>query len=376
MRRHTLPPRSEWRRRVEAQGLVFHSPGQGGTYWGEGTFYELSACEVELLEKATNEIQRLCLAAAEHVIAERRFAQLGIPQEAIPLVERAWELDPPSIYGRLDLALGQDGVPKLLEYNADTPTSLLEAAVIQWSWLGDCFPRNDQLNSIHERLIAGWQSLRPHLAGGMVHFATVDNVEDEMTVGYLRDTAEQAGLASVGLRMAEVGWDRRTAALVDLEGRRIRNLFKLYPWEGLLADPFAPLLPRAELAWIEPAWKMLLSSKGILPVLWELFPDHPNLLPAFFERGKLAAGVVQKPLHGREGANVRIEAPGISVATDGPYGAEGFVYQAYSDLGEHDGRRPVIGSWIVAGEAAGVGIRETEGFVTDDRATFVPHLIG
>lgn len=374
MKRRIVARRPHWQERVEEQGLVFHTPSQGGSYWGEGSYYELSPREVEAVETATNEIQGLCLAAAEHVVRTQRYSELGIPPTAVSLVERSWDEDPPSIYGRLDLALGPNGLPKLLEYNADTPTSLLEAAVIQWSWLEDSFAGSDQLNSLHERLIGGWRAMGPRL--GMVHFGTVDNIEDAMTVGYLRDTAEQAGLRTAGLGMGGIGWDRRAASFVDLENRPIRSLFKLYPWEGLLTDPFAPLLSSAPLVWIEPAWKMLLSSKGILPILWELFPDHPNLLPAYFHPEPLANGFAQKPLHGREGSNVRIEAPGLHAATGGPYGAEGFVYQAYTELGEHDGHRPVLGSWLVAGEAAGLGIRETEGLVTDDRARFVPHIIG
>jgi glutathionylspermidine synthase len=209
----------------------------------------------------------------------------------------------------MDLAFG-DGVPKLLEYNADTPTSLLEVGVIQWTWLEACFPALDQLTTVHERLIATWRALGPRLAGSL-YFAAVDDLEDAMTVGYLRDTAEQAGLATRGLLVEELGWNVRTNALVDLEGRPISTLFKLYPWEGLVADELGPLLPIIPATWIEPAWKMILSNKAILPILWELFPGHPNLLAA--GRTPIAGAWVKKPLLGREGANVSIRTPGIEV---------------------------------------------------------------
>ena len=57
------------------------------------------------------------------------------------------------------------GPAKLLEYNADTPTSMFEAAVFQWTWLEQAIERNiipkraDQFNSIHERLIEAWKKL-------------------------------------------------------------------------------------------------------------------------------------------------------------------------------------------------------------------------
>ncbi len=372
MRRATLAPRPNWRARVEAQGLVFHSTPDAGVYWGEGTYYELTGAEIDAIEEATAELHAVCLDAVHEVIEQRRYAELGIPALAIPLIEASWRDEPPSLYGRMDLALGPDGVPKLLEYNADTPTSLLEAGVIQWTWLAETFPDLDQFNSIHDQLIATWKDLAPHL-GPTTYFGFVEDLEDEMTVGYLRDTAEQAGLHTIAIAMEDLGFDRRTCALVDLEQRPIASLFKLYPWEGLLTDALAAELPGLTVQWLEPAWKMILSNKAILPILWQLFPDHPNLLPA--SREPLAGGWVRKPLLGREGANVTIAAPGVAVATGGPYEPSGFVYQAYADLGEHDGMRPVIGSWVIGGEPCGIGIRETAGYVTSNTARFVPHLI-
>ena len=378
MRRCRVAPRADWRARVEAQGLLFHSVD--GHYWAEGSYYELSPSEIDAIERATGELHAMCIAAAEHVIATKRYAELGIPEVAVPLIEATWEAEPPSLYGRLDLALGPDGVPKLLEYNADTPTSLLEGSVIQWAWREDVLPARDQFNTIHERLIATWTDLKPHLTAGVAHFGCVEDVEDEMTIGYLRDTAEQAGIATTGILMEDIGWSADRQRFIDRDGVEIATLFKLYPWEGLLTDEFGPLIARVPgLCWLEPAWKMLMSSKGILPVLAELFPDHPSVLPAWFAASSaphdLASGWVKKPLHGREGNNVTIAAPGVDAASGGPYDQEAFVYQQYADLGEHDGMRPVIGSWLIGGEPAGVGIRETAGYITNNTASFVPHVI-
>ena len=186
--------------------------------------------------------------------------------------------------------------------------------------------------------------------GPLVHFASVDDLEDRMTTGYLRDTAEQAGLATTQIAMTDIGWDPARQCLVDLEGRTIATLFKLYPWEGLTADTLAPALPTIATRWIEPAWKMCLSNKAILPILWEMFPDHPNLLAA--SRQPIGDAWVKKPLLGREGSNVTINAPGISDSTSGPY-EQNFVYQTYAELGAHDGMHPVIGSWLVGDSPAG-----------------------
>src|SRR5260370_196091 len=103
-----------------------------------------TAAEISPLEAAGNERQEMCLAAAQHIIDEKRYAELDIPDFAIEAIEWAWNSEPPALYGRFDLswAGAQSGsAPKLLEYNADTPTSLLEAAVVQWHWLKD-IPQN------------------------------------------------------------------------------------------------------------------------------------------------------------------------------------------------------------------------------------------
>jgi glutathionylspermidine synthase len=117
---------------------------------------------------------------------------------------------------------------------------------------------------------------------------------------------------------------------------------------------------------------MILSNKAILPVLWKLFPDHPNLLPCFVE--PKGSTYVKKPLLARQGANITIVEDGKIVAgTEGDYGHEGYVYQDLYDLPDFSGNRPVIGSWIVDGEPAGIGVRE-DGPITGDTARFVPHV--
>jgi glutathionylspermidine synthase len=375
MRRVASTPRPHWQERVESQGLTWHSGVQA--YWNESAFYEFTAGEVDTLERATNELAEMALAAAEFAIRERLYAQLKIPEIAIPLIERSWESDAPSLYGRFDLAY--DGVhpPKLLEYNADTPTSLLEAAVAQWFWLEDVFPGRDQFNSIHERLIECWKGLAPALPGARVDFCSMDDAEDGMTVTYLMDVAQQAGLHASMFPIEEVGWNGR--AFVGPEGRALGAVFKLYPWEWMAREEFAQYLGSADTIWIEPAWKMLLSNKAILPVLWELYPEHPNLLEARLDGPGPMESWVRKPLLGREGANVTVRGSGAEISTEGEYGEEGFVYQALAPLRDFDGKHAVIGSWVIGheeGSAAGIGVREAEGLIITNTSQFVPHVIG
>jgi glutathionylspermidine synthase len=376
MRRVPSTPRPDWQQKVESAGLTWHSLDQ--PYWNEAAYYEFTAREVDTLEAATNELEKMTLAAAQHIIDRRLYSRMGIPETAIPLIESSWEAEPPSLYGRFDLSF--DGVhpPKLLEYNADTPTSLLEAAVIQWYWLQDLFPKRDQFNSLHERLIALWKELTPYLPGSRVDFCSLDDAEDGMTVTYLQDTAQQAGLTASIFPIHEIGWDGRD--FVGPDDAPLGAVFKLYPWEWMVREEFGRHIANASTVWIEPAWKMLLSNKGLLPVLWELYPRHPYLLEAHFDGPGLMMSWVKKPLLGREGANITLHQPGNEISTGGDYGEEGFVYQELAPPAVFDGMHAVIGSWVIGHEegnaAAGMGIRESDTPITGNTCRFVPHLFG
>jgi glutathionylspermidine synthase len=360
---------------VEAAGLTWHSGDQ--VYWNESAFYELTAKEVEVLESSTNELARMSLHAAGYIIENKLYAKLGIPDAAVPLIERSWEAEPPSLYGRFDLAYDGSSAPKLLEYNADTPTSLLEAAVVQWYWLQDVFPSGDQFNSIHDRLIARWKELASYLPDRHVDFCSIDDAEDGMTVTYLLDTAQQAGLSAAMFPIEEIGWNG--VQFVGPEDRPLGAVFKLYPWEWLVREDFGPRLGNDGTLWIEPPWKMLLSNKGILPMLWELYPEHPNLLEARFESPGEMTAWVKKPLLGREGSNITMHGAGLSVATDGDYGDEGFIFQQLASPACFDGLHTVIGSWLIGqeeGGACGIGIRESESPIITNTSRFVPHMFG
>ncbi|MYR57365.1 glutathionylspermidine synthase family protein [Streptomyces sp. SID625] len=397
MERRTLEPRPGWQQTVEAQGLIYpltrHPDDSLRPYWDESACYVFSLPEVEALEDVVEELHRMCLAAAGHIVATGRFADLGItdPRVAAAVAE-SWHrrAELPSVYGRFDLRYDGAGPAKLLEYNADTPTSLVEAASPQWFWMEDRFPGADQWNSLHDRLVAAWRKQARLLPpGAPLHFAhsAEDELgEDLMTVAYLKETAEQAGLETEWISVEEIGWDPLSERFVDNGLRFIRSVFKLYPWEWLTTDRFGGHVldtldnggGTGSTLWIEPAWKMLLSNKALLAVLWELYPGHPNLLPAYLDGPRELAdtsGYVAKPLLGREGEGVTVHEPGAAPASAPVPDDEPCCYQALAPLPAFDGNHVVLGAWVVGDESAGLGIRESSGLITDEYARFVPHVI-
>ncbi|XUM24379.1 glutathionylspermidine synthase family protein [Bradyrhizobium oligotrophicum S58] len=386
MQRIPCPERDDWRETAARCGFDFHEV-DGERYWDERAYYAFTMAEIELgIEEPTAELEQMCLALVKRVIGDEvLLRRLKIPQAVWPLLAESWRRRDGSLYGRFDLSYQGGRAPaKLLEYNADTPTSIFEAAVFQWTWLEQAIERRilpgraDQYNSIHERLIARWRALgqqrRVHLAG------LTANGEDATTLAYLADTAAQAGLSTTILDIAEIGWRDTGGGFVDLDDENIVLAFKLYPWEWMFRDAFGAKLAQAPTQWIEPPWKAILSNKGILPLLWQMHEGHPNLLPAYFEDDPKAASLgpsfVRKPIYSREGANVSLVSDGVAVsAQDGPYGAEGFIRQALAPLPDFGGVFPVIGSWLVDHQPCGLSIREDTSPITGNRSRFLPHAI-
>lgn len=385
MKRITTTERPGWNEKAEALGFTWrHLDGQ--RYWDERAYYAFTLEEVEEeIETPAAELHALCLElVAEVVKSEELMARLAIPETVRDLVADSWARRDPSLYGRFDFAYDGTGPAKLFEYNADTPTSIYESAAFQWVWLEDLIAAGalpadaDQFNSLHEKLEARFRAIFP--GGGFVHFAAdPDSIEDRQNVKYLEDIATQAGLEPKFAPLAGIGLDA-DGRFVDQDNYIIQALFKLYPWEEMFREEYASNITGSKTRFIEPAWKAILSNKGLLPLLWSRHAGHPNLLPAFFEDDPKAAGLgrsyVRKPLFSREGANIELVKDGRRAKVlDLGYGEEGWVRQGLHPLTAFDRNYPVVGAWIVGDEPAGIGIREDRSRVTKNLSRFIPHAI-
>ncbi len=383
MKRIAVTPRPNWQEEMMRIGFDYHSID--GNYWQEDACYLFNEDEVDVLEAATEELHQMYLQAAASVIKSGDYARLGLSDIAATLIERSFSRQQLSLYGRFDLCYDGVSAPKLFEYNADTPTSLFEASVAQWYWLqaqsGE-LAGYDQFNSIHERLLLQFGAIKEQSFGEMLmHFSAVSaSTEDYITTRYIQDVATQAGIATEYIDIGAIGYQAANMAFTDTKDREIRHLFKLYPWEWLLAEEFGAHIANSQTTFIEPAYKLLLSNKAMLAVLWEMFPNHPNLLPASLTEGVIngAHGVVSKPFFSREGANITLTQGDMTVSTSGDYGHEPRVYQAVQPLPQftnNQGQKvhTVIGSWIIGHGSAGIGVREDYTLITQDTSLFVPH---
>jgi glutathionylspermidine synthase len=355
-------------------GFVYDitSSSDGEPYWREGIAYEFSLEEVEAIEAATEELHGMCLETVGSIVESGDYPeQFNFSDEVKFLIEASWKAKEVHIYGRFDFMYESPQNIKMYEYNADTPTSLLEASVAQYEWLKEVKPEADQFNSIHEKLVARWASCAGEEADTMYFLASkLAGYEDWGNLQYMADTALQGGWNIHIEEIEQLGFDPDKREYYDRNQETIYNAFKLYPLEWLVDDKFGQYLTDRKIRWFEPEWKMLLSNKAVLPVLWQKYPNHPNLLPSFFEEFN---GCIKKPLLGREGSNVFRGERLIEGSELVPEYDTHYMYQEYCPLPEIDGFYPVVGSWVVGDQSAGMGIREDLSMISGNGSHFVPH---
>ncbi len=378
--------RKHWKALAQEFGFGFHTL-YGEPYWDESAYYQFTLEQIEKdLEDPTEEIHQMCLQAVDKVVNDEYWLRkFQIPESMWQNVLTSWQQKEPSLYSRLDFAYDGKGHAKLYENNADTPTSLYESGFWQWLWLEDMVNNHqirrdaDQFNILQELLVERFRTIALQQPGQTLHFSCCkDSIEDRGTVQYMEDCALEAGLSTSFVFVEDIGLNNNDE-FVDFDDRAIRWMFKLYPWEFMFREEYAANLQQAKVNWLEPMWKSIISNKALLPLLWKMFPNHPNLLPAFFPDDKQASTLdsyVIKPVFAREGANVTIVENGKkTLQTDGPYGEEGMIYQAYQPLPKFGDNYTLIGSWLVNDKPAGISVREDATKVTQDTSRYLPHII-
>ena len=347
-------------------------------YFSEDAYYEFTGNQVERLYEATKELHSMSLDYVSDTIKKGDYSGLGLNDSMISVIESTYKGSKDFyLYGRFDLALNpRNNSIKMLEYNADTPTSLYESSIVQWDWKEHYFPKADQYNSIHEELIERWKSFPQNM-----YFTAHDDAgkEDWMTLYYLLDTylASDSNTGNC-INLTDLGLTS-SGNFVDMSGTIIENIFKLYPWEFMQEEEF--ITSASNTNFLEPAWKILLSNKSLLPKLWEKHEKHPLLLPSFFiEEGKeFPRSFIKKPIFSREGSNVSSTNKEDSrnkdydLYSDSLYDSSGYIIQADAEIPIQDGFTPVIGSWVVGEEPCGINVREDKGF-TRNTSRFVPHI--
>ena len=349
-------------------------------YWQENYYYQFTKKQIEQdLEHPSVELHQMCLNLIPKILkSEELFLRFEIDKKYWDLIANSWQTNK-GFYGRFDFSYDGEKPAKLLEYNADTPTSIYESAFFQWLWLednvnlGNLANSSDQFNFIQEAIITYFAKLNtPKKTNFKLYFASCKNSkEDRSTVKYLQDCANQAKIKNKFIYIEDIGVNL-SRNFCDLDNQEIFNLFKLYPWEWIFSDPFSKYLTQSKCNFLEPAWKILLSSKSILPILWQEYKNHPNLLPSYFLdniRDDIGKSFYFKPNFSREGADILFGKNVKSWQKNKHH-----IIQKSHNLPNYKNMYPVVGSWIIDGVSCGIGIREDKSLITKDTSLFVPHV--
>lgn len=362
-----LPERADWQERFEKFGFAYHS--YDGSYWHDDLGVSLTQRQWDDFGRACEEIHQLGLDIVSETVRTGDFAPWKLTDIAASLVTESWRRADPSVYGRFDLTLDAHGIPKIYEYNGDTPTSIMEASWAQTDWAN---ARGLQSSCrLAELMPSAFAQLTALGATSLPIAGMSTSVEDTSNLFPMVQWARQAGLDAswVPIESMQYHFDQN---MHGFDGIAHEWIFKLYPWEFLCVEN-AQYLPASRTRFVEPAWKLLLSSKAFLAEAWRRAPGHPNLLACYHagavagsEGPGLEQGYAKKPLYSREGSNVTlVDANGSLIQKEiGPYGREGYVVQAYCPMPEPEpGKRFTLGGWISAGRFAGTCARFTDDHV-------------
>ena len=377
---------------LESLGFVWHTDSDETSYISD-ELVVISEAQAEAYYEATNELYDMFVEAAEHVVENNLFHEIGIPFNLVDVIKESWENDVHwHLYGRFDLAGGIDGKGiKLLEFNADTPTALFETAIIQWAILKkNNLEEGSQFNALYEALVDNFKRLvtleesveafDENYEGWKFLFTSVKgNSEEENTVRLLQYLATEAGYETEFAYIDEIEFSDDEGIIYNDENYAL--WFKLIPWEEIaleesdLAMLLTNIIKNQKAIIFNPAYTLLFQSKGLLKILWDLYPNHPLLLESSFEPLK-GQKQVQKPVFGREGGSVSIldENANTIENIEGDYENHKMVYQAYTELPKDEEGLSYQAGVFYAYEACGLGFRKG-GKILDNMSKFVGHIV-
>ena len=381
---------------LRKHGLGWFAEGDNEDYFAP-ELLSVTEAELEHFRAQAASLYELARRAARHVGERQRWADAGIPDNAVELVEHSLRTETElHLAGRFDFAGGLDGIPlKLLEFNADTFSLAPETATVMPHQL-ELLPRQyrqsaRQYNNLLSGLVHSFRRILNHrpnrhpslLLSGMGH------EEDWLNIELIAMAARQAGFQDVQMMALEkVIFSEDDGIFIELgheEYQQFDFWFKMVPWDFIafeepeLMGLLTKIVKRELAVVLNPAWSMLLQSKALLPIMQELAPTHPALLRASLNREDMPYGsnYVAKPIFGRTGDNVSVIQNGRPVqANDGDYGEFPMVYQESArSAQDEDGDRYQPSIFCAGSEPCALCLRRQDGWIVDDDAEFVGHVI-
>ena len=378
---------------LESIGFTWHTDIDKTSYISDEIVC-ISEDEANAYYEATNELYDMFCEAGQYVIDNNLFHELDIPFNLVELIKKSWDDDVHwHLYGRFDLAGGLNGKPiKLIEFNADTPTSLFETSIIQWAMLKqNNLEESSQFNSLYEAIgdnfkrlvtlgndIEEFKKHHEKLNWKILFSSVKGNDEEEHTVKLLQHIASEVGYETEFSYIDEVEFSDDG---ISKDGKLYEFWFKLIPWEdiaideGELAVILTDIINNQKAIILNPAYTLMFQSKGIMKILYDMYPNHPLLLKTSFEP-LVNTKQVEKMCFGREGANIAIvnEDNSLDIKTDGDYENGKPIYQEYTEFPKDEQGNYYQAGVFYSYEACALGFRKG-GKILDDMSKFVGHIV-
>ena len=391
MRLEKLKPLSD--EYLESIGFVWHTDSDNSSYISD-EIVVITEDEANAYYEATNELYDMFAEAGQYVIDNNLFHELNIPFNLVEVIKESWENEVHwHLYSRFDLAGGIDGKPiKLIEFNADTPTSLFETAIIQWAMLkANALNESSQFNNLYEALkdnfkriitldsdIEKFGEYYSNLGWKILFSSISTSSEDINTTKLLQHIASEAGFNTDFEFIENVQFSDDGIFKND---ELFEFWFKLIPWENIaieeseLALILTEIITNKKAIIFNPAYTLMFQSKGFMKILWDLYPNHPLLLETSFEP-LIGKKQVEKRCFGREGANTKIinTDGSIDIQTDGVYSGHKAVYQEFVEFPKDSNGNFYQAGVFYAYEACGLGFRRG-GKILNNMSKFVGHII-
>lgn len=352
----------------------------------------------QIFQRVTPVLQQ----ADDHLLGE-----LGIPEEAWAAVRLPSALSQTTIVGRFDFAQTKEGL-KMLEFNSDTPTGIVEAFYVNEQlcrFYGVGNPNQANQQDIYR---AFQQAAKEYEKAGFptrrIFFSALDwHEEDAGTTRYL---LEQSGLEGRFVPLADLRvWQDRLYVLLGEEMVPVDLLYRLHALEKLAEEMdedgyptgahVLDLIARRRVAVINPPAAFLTQTKALQALIWSLHEagqfwskaEHQiidaYMLPTYFEnRFAGSAAYVTKPIYGREGGGVTLyDRQGEAIMRDQEesYWEQPMIYQKLVDLpkievgtlqGKYQGRL-LWGSFLLGGKPSAI-VARVGGPITNNMSYYLP----
>lgn len=388
MKRIITPNWHNWQQELQDVGVPnpIYKAERGTTEsdWLDGVAYSFTRDEIAQLKEATLTVNKLMLNAVNEAVNRPDIMlKMAIPESSHDLFKESWESMDKNLVGRMDWSFDADGTPKLLEINGDSVQGLVLAGPGQLAYLEAVHKsKGKQWNDIAVALESAFG--RMSLPDTLYFTGDLEDQADILEISFIEERARVAGLNTRFISLEDIGITN-TGRFADLGDDIIEAILVYQPWEWTLDTPFGDYFlhgndPKCTM--IEPAWRMLVSNKGLMALMWEMYEGHENLLPTFIDYDARADGLeedyAQKPIYGFEAANVTLVESGQVIAENPDSEADssdGYVYQGLCPLPEFDGKYAQVCTWMIADQAAGLSVKESDGLISDYFSPTVPHII-